>query len=154
MQQPTVAIVGGDVSGKDQGSATPSHRHASLQRCPCRKPKLQWRRKSRLHSVYILGLTEASFNEIHKEPQYHLVIKNKASPTEKKKRAHQKRRAKPRNRLKTTLSKNGKSPPLDGDYFIDKTKEYHERKIEKKIKEESNEMSGIGLQAERPLTRK
>ncbi|KAK5842590.1 hypothetical protein PVK06_004967 [Gossypium arboreum] len=37
-------------------------------------------------SVYILGLTEASFNEIHKEPQYHQVIKNKASRTEKKKK--------------------------------------------------------------------
>ncbi|MBA0850288.1 hypothetical protein Goshw_027884 [Gossypium schwendimanii] len=36
-------------------------------------------------SVYILGLPEASFNEIHKEPQYLQVIKNKASPTEKRK---------------------------------------------------------------------
>ncbi|KAB2045778.1 hypothetical protein ERO13_D01G154332v2 [Gossypium hirsutum] len=36
-------------------------------------------------SVYILGLPEASFNEIHKEPLYHQVIKNKASPTEKRK---------------------------------------------------------------------
>ncbi|MBA0607577.1 hypothetical protein Godav_019856 [Gossypium davidsonii] len=36
-------------------------------------------------SVYTLGLPEASFNEIHKEPQYHQVIKNKASPTEKRK---------------------------------------------------------------------